>query len=129
MVLCVSLVLLAYFYGMKPYRAAYRFSMPEPIGENERTPKASVLVYSKSEDEHLAATLEMLSQQDYPDYEIIVICDGSWEQAEMLREQYSGVYDNVYFTFIQPGSHNLSRSKLTTTIAVSYTHLTLPTKA
>ena len=118
MVLCVSLVLLAYFYGMKPYRAAYRFSIPEPIEENERTPKASVLVYSKSEDEHLAATLEMLSQQDYPDYEIIVICDGSWEQAEMLREQYSGVYDNVYFTFIQPGSHNLSRSKLTTTIGV-----------
>ena len=47
MVLCVSLVLLAYFYGMKPYRAAYRFSIPEPIGENEHTPKASVLVYSK----------------------------------------------------------------------------------
>lgn len=118
MVLCVSLVLLAYFYGMKPYRDAYRMSIPGPIGENDRTPKASVLVYSKAEDEHLAATLEALSHQDYPDFEIIVICDGSWDQAEMLTERYSGLYDNVYFTFIQPGSHNLSRSKLTITIGV-----------
>lgn len=118
MVLCVTLVVLAYFYGMKPYRDAYRMSIPGPIGENDRTPKASVLVYSKAEDEHLAATLEALSHQDYPDFEIIVICDGSWDQAEMLTERYSGLYDNVYFTFIQPGSHNLSRSKLTITIGV-----------
>lgn len=107
------------FYGLRPYWKAARFADPAAdFAEDETCPKASIIVYCQSPEEVLLATIETLSCQDYPDYEIIVVCDAGPEYAEAVSEMLSARFQNVYVTFVQPGSHNLSRRKLANTIGI-----------
>ena len=62
--------------------------------------------------------LETLCAQDYPDFEVIVVCEATAESIEMLSERVSRRFKNVYVTFIPPGSHNLSRRKLALTLGM-----------
>ncbi len=88
-------------------------------GENKATcPKVSVIVYSFLGEDSLSPYLESLSTQDYPDFEVIVVCETTSEYAGMLSETYSKMYPSVYVTFIPPGSHNLSRRKLALTLGM-----------
>lgn len=112
-------VLLVYIYGIRAYIRAYKAQKSaENIEACKAFPKASVIVYCQSDDDTLDNVLKMITSQDYPNYEVVVVCDCFMAHAEMLREKYSSKYDNVYITFIEPGSHNLSRRKLASTIGI-----------
>lgn len=118
---CCVCVLLTYVYALRPYIRAASFHSPEQNPETEsarEVPKVSVIVYCQADDDVLAEVVAAISRQDYPDFEIIVVCDANDEHAELLSERFSAIYDNVYVTFIQPGSHNLSRRKLAFTIGI-----------
>lgn len=80
--------------------------------------KASVILYSTVDDDLLDNFLKNIMSQDYPDFEVIVVCDANAETTAILNERYSARYPNVYLTFIPPGSHNLSRRKLALTIGI-----------
>lgn len=92
----------------------------EPTMEIEERyfPKVSVVVYSTVNEEMLTEFLKTLCRQDYPDFEVIVVCDASLEVSGILSEKYEELFKNVYVTFIPPGSHNLSRRKLALTIGI-----------
>ena len=81
-------------------------------------PKATVIVHCQNDDEVLDDVLRQLFAQDYPDFEVVVVLDSNLEYADIVTERYAGVYKNLYFTFVQPGSHNLSRRKLANTIGI-----------
>ncbi len=81
-------------------------------------PKMSVIVFAQAEEEGLECCLNQLVRQDYPDFEIIVVCDGTHESARILSEHFTTRYPGVYITFIPPGSHNLSRRKLAFTLGI-----------
>ena len=84
----------------------------------ENLPKVSVVVYSTVNEEILTEFLKQVCTQDYPDYEVIVVCDASFETSGILSEKYAELFSNVYVTFIPPGSHNLSRRKLALTLGI-----------
>ncbi|MDE6717434.1 MAG: glycosyltransferase [Muribaculaceae bacterium] len=90
----------------------------EPEDMETPLPKVSVVVYSTVDEEILTEFLKSVCAQDYPDFEVIVVCDASMETSGMLSERYSELFRNVYVTFIPPGSHNLSRRKLALTIGI-----------
>lgn len=118
---CCIAVVLAYVYALRPYIRAARFVSPSTDDDTEAVqsfPKVSVIVYSQSDDDTLAETVQAISRQDYPDFEVVVVCDAADEHAEFLSEKFKALHDNVYVTFIQPGSHNLSRRKLAFTIGI-----------
>lgn len=82
-------------------------------------PKASVIVYTSFDDDsELIEYLDNLSVQDYPDFEVIVVCESTASGVESLTEKCSTRYNNVYITFIPPGSHNVSRRKLALTLGM-----------
>lgn len=125
--------LLTVAFGLKPMRKAARFpnpSMPSPVeedpeaeGNEEETPaakwpKASVVVYADKDKEWIDACLEMLDDQDYPDYEIIVVAETTAESAQTLAGSYAETHPRVHVTFMQPGSRSLSRRKLANTIGI-----------
>jgi len=112
-------VAVAYFYGLRAYaRAARVFNLEVPEADCIHCPKASVIVYSQSDEDVLEATVAAIMAQDYPDFEVVVVCDASAGQAKIVSEKLSSLYDNVHVTFIEPGSHNLSRRKLANTIGI-----------
>ncbi len=65
----------------KMFHTAPRFPLP-------RTPKVSVVVASYNGDRTLKACLESLRHLNYPDYEIILVDDGSTDTTPQLAEEF-----------------------------------------
>lgn len=65
----------------KLFRAAPHFPLL-------RTPKVSVVVASYNGDRTLKACLESLTKLNYPDYEVILVDDGSTDTTPQLAQQF-----------------------------------------
>ncbi len=81
-------------------------------------PSLSVIVYDFADDETLERYLGQISAQTYPDYKVIIVSDADSVKAREMRERFGEKFPDVHFTFIPPGSHNLSRRKLAFTIGI-----------
>ncbi len=81
-------------------------------------PKLSVIVYAYTEFEETEKYLEMLMAQDYPNFEVILINEGSADTLSILNERVGNRFDNLYITFIPHDAHNLSRRKLAYTVGM-----------
>ena len=102
-------------------RPLFRVGTYKPQEEQDPafgTPKVSVIVYSQVSEEKLMDYLTTICEQDYPDFEVIVVCEATAESNEVLSECCTRRFNNVYVTFIPPGSHNLSRRKLALTLGM-----------
>src|SRR6266498_2864333 len=66
------------------YRVAPRFPLP-------RTPKVSVVVASYNGARTLQACLESLTRLNYPDYEVIVVDDGSTDSTPEIANKFPAV--------------------------------------
>jgi glycosyltransferase involved in cell wall biosynthesis len=65
-----------------------------PYFRQVRQPKVSVVVATYNGDRTLKACLDSLQRLNYPDYEIILVDDGSTDQTREIASRYSGV---LYF--------------------------------
>lgn len=89
----------------------------------EEVPLASVVVYCFTEEDSLIEYLEVVMNQDYPNYEVILVNEGSYDVSTSLAERLQARYPHrLYVTFIPPQSHNLSRRKLAYTIGIKAAH-------
>ena len=57
--------------------------------------KVSVIICAKNEAEQLKTNLPLIVNQDYPDFEIILVNDGSTDSSYDIMEKYSDKYHNV----------------------------------
>ncbi|MDR2476003.1 MAG: glycosyl transferase family 2 [Bacteroidales bacterium] len=106
------------FYYFKPYKRLYAFSKYNCHEySNENPPAASVIIYTDNDSGGLEISLKSLLMQDYPNFEIIIVCETYDENAHLLS-QYKEKYPNVYCTYIPEDSKSLSRKKLALTVAI-----------
>jgi hypothetical protein len=81
-------------------------------------PPVSVIIYVRNRFYDLQDFLPDLLEQDYPQFEVIVVNDGTTEENKntlfRLQEQYS----NLYFTHIPEETRNVSRKKLGLTLGI-----------
>lgn len=101
---------------LKPWRVVSRFR-DKDIPADDSLPGVSIVTYTSSDLDSLSEYLDTLLKQDYPDFEVIAVCDASAETTAMISERFSDI-SNLHITFIPPGSHNVSRRKLAQTIGV-----------
>jgi glycosyltransferase involved in cell wall biosynthesis len=71
-----SIVLLAYY--LLVFNKVSRFKAPSPKSGKEYPP-VSVIICARNEKENLEKFLPSVLDQDYPEFEVIVVDDGSWE--------------------------------------------------
>jgi cellulose synthase/poly-beta-1,6-N-acetylglucosamine synthase-like glycosyltransferase len=75
------------------YRAVQaQYSAPLPP-RLERTPRVSVVVCAYNAERTMDACLESLRTVNYPDYEVIVVNDGSTDATLAISERHKAVYD------------------------------------
>lgn len=87
-----------------------------PAGE---CPKVSVIVHTFTEEEETIAWLEMAMAQDYPDFEVILVNEGSSETTAALAERVEERWpEGLYVTFVPHEAYNLSRRKLAVTVGM-----------
>ncbi len=141
--IAILIFIITVFYGFSPIRRILSYfrdnkdnlipaDIESHIAEQdvtEETPaedfpakkKVSVIVYTENTDYPLEDYINILLEQDYPNFEIIGVNDASHEATAIVAEKFEG-NNRVYITFVPQGSHNVSRRKLALTIGMKAAH-------
>ena len=121
-VLSGTLVLLfvaqVYFYARYMAAPARRLrkgagDMPEP----QDLPGVTIVLCAHNESGNLSQYLQVLLTQDYPEYEVIVVDDGSEDDTRLVIEQYMTHDPRLRMTFVPYGARVGSTKKLALTLA------------
>ncbi len=89
MLLFLFLLQLAVWYGL--YRRVLRISDPAPVARGE-LPPLSVLIAARNEAENLKRFLPAVLNQDYPDFEVLVIDDAGADHTETVLNEMAGLH-------------------------------------
>ena len=110
-----------YFYAR--YMAAparkLRRDKKSPI-TNDQSPiveGVSVILCAHNESYNLSQYLQFLLTQDYPEYEVIVVDDGSEDDTRAVIERYMTRDPRLHMTFVPYGARVGSTKKLALTLA------------
>ena len=77
----------------------------------------SVVLCAQNERENLSNYLRALLSQDYPEYEVIVVDDGSEDDTRAIVESYMALDNRLHLTFVPYGARVRSTKKLALTLA------------
>lgn len=85
---------------------------------NETIEPLSVIICAKNEYENLKNNLPVILDQNYPDFEVIVVNDCSTDDSEMLLGELEQKYSKLRHTTIEPDKKFLHGKKLAVTIGM-----------
>ena len=119
-ILCLTFFYQLYFYlryvnGVLRLRSK---TIKNKISFLTEQPPVSVIICAKDEAENLRQFLPFVLQQEYPDFEVIVINDGSTDETQSLLNDLCVEYQNLRTTFVPVGANNLSTKKLGLTLGI-----------
>lgn len=78
----------------------------------------SVIICARDEANNLRKNLKYILEQNYPEFEVIVVNDGSTDESEILLNNLKENYPNLRSTFVPYGAKNLSTKKLALTLGI-----------
>ncbi|WP_072545679.1 glycosyltransferase [Mediterranea massiliensis] len=84
----------------------------------QELPPLSVILCAHDEVENLRRNLPAIFEQDYPQFEVIVINDGEKGESEEYLTQLEEQYSNLYHSFVPDSSRYISRKKLAVTLGI-----------
>jgi cellulose synthase/poly-beta-1,6-N-acetylglucosamine synthase-like glycosyltransferase len=125
----LGVFLISLFYQWGLYLFLYlKFPRHNP-GKSRRTKKpVSVVICAKNEEENLRAFLPGVLEQDYPEFEVVVVNDASTDGTEDLLAEMSARYPNLRTTHLPMNEKFSHGKKLALTIglkAARYDHVVL----
>ncbi len=109
------------YYYLRYQSAALRRKRAERKGKIsyvDKLPPVSVIITARDADERLRKFLPEVLNQDYPDFEVIVVNDGANEDTEFLLRDLKLIYPNLKSTFVPHGTTNISTKKLALTLGI-----------
>ncbi|MBQ5453744.1 MAG: glycosyltransferase [Bacteroidales bacterium] len=86
--------------------------------ENTEIEPVSVIICAKNESENLKERLQYVLEQDYPDFEVVVVNDQSTDDTELVLDEYKQKYKNLYVTEISHDRIFRQGKKLALTIGI-----------
>lgn len=116
------LFLIQIFFYFNYYRKPYFVACKREKNSNKpfcRKPKVSVIIASENAADELAENLPVILTQDYPDFEVIVVNNGSTDESETLLQSLQLKHPHLYITYL-PYSNDITfgRRKLALTIGI-----------
>lgn len=112
------------------YELSYYFGYLNVVGKMKRLAKngrinysdkrlaVSVIIAARDESDNLRKFLPFVLEQEYPEFEVIVVNDGSTDETEDLLTEFKKKYPHLRSSFVPTGTTNLSTKKLALTIAI-----------
>jgi poly-beta-1,6-N-acetyl-D-glucosamine synthase len=86
--------------------------------EVTKLPSVSVIISAKNEDENLQNYLPVLMEQDYPDYEVIVINDQSVDDTKFILEAFEKQYKRLQVVTVTEHINEHNGKKLPLTLGI-----------
>ena len=120
LILCIFFFIEFYYYCFV-FSACTLYSRSVRKGKvwfNTSQPPVSVIIYAKNNIEELKYNLPEVLNQKYPDFEVIIVNDGSVDDTKDYITILKKEYENLYHTYIPEEAHSLSRKKLALTIGI-----------
>jgi poly-beta-1,6-N-acetyl-D-glucosamine synthase len=78
----------------------------------------SIVICAKNEAENLEKYLPMILEQDYPDYEVVVVNDCSEDETEDVLKRFMNIYPRLRTTFIKEDEKFRHGKKLALTVGI-----------
>ncbi len=90
----------------------------KPLRSSIKRFPVSVIVCARNEEENLKQNLPLILEQDYPEYEVIVVNDASVDGTEDLLSELKRQYSHLRSTFIRENDHIRAGKKLALTVGI-----------
>ncbi len=84
----------------------------------DEKPGVSIIIAAKNESTNLQQFLPFVLEQDYPNYEVIVVDDASDDESDNVISQMMSKYAHLHTSFVPKGAKNLSTKKLALSIGI-----------
>ncbi|GIV41500.1 MAG: glycosyl transferase family 2 [Vicingaceae bacterium] len=99
-----------------------------PIEEVEQWPPVSIIICAKNERDNIINNLPLILEQNYPDFEVIVVNDASTDDTEDILKGLTVIYPNLKYTFSTENDEKYFSKKRALTIGIKksqHNHLLL----
>ncbi len=117
--LLLSLFIVAVLVNTCFYIAFSRFiyTLPQPLRESSGFP-VSVIVCAKNEAENLEKNIPLLLEQEYPNFELILVNDASTDETPNIIEKFAEQDARVHTVHIQNNEAFWSNKKYSLTLGI-----------
>jgi len=95
-----------------------KFAYVKWQGSNPKKVPISVIVCAKNEEENVAKFVPILADQDYPDYEIILIDDASSDNTLEIFEEFEKQYSKVRLVKVENNEAFWGNKKFALTLGI-----------
>lgn len=85
---------------------------------SSHTPPVSVVICARNEENNLREFLPKVLEQDYPDFEVIVVNDASEDNTSQVLDEFAKLYPRLYVTNMPNDINIISRKKFAVTVGV-----------
>ena len=120
-----ALLSMAFFHQLYHYfryiNVVSRINKKEQKGKRvfvAEYPPVSIIICAKDEADNLRNFLPAILNQDYPDFEVVVINDGSTDETTDILKEFRENYPNLRTTFVPVSANIISTKKLGITLGV-----------
>ena len=116
-----TLTIVQLLYNFIIYNAPHRRCVAERKGKLPQAtsqPSLSVIITASDQEELLAKHLPHILEQDYPNFEVIVVDDNSADDTKELLERFSRQYPHLYTTYTSDSIRYISHKKLALTLGI-----------
>ncbi len=113
--LVTFLIQLFYYFGFFIKIPLYK----KPVSsENKKVIPLSVVICARDEEENLSKFLPTILEQDYPDFEVIVVNDCSSDNSELVLNKFVKEYSRLRVTTIKQDEKFSHNKKLALTVGI-----------
>lgn len=107
-----------YYLGL--YRKLYTHSKQtaHAMEAGNGNPPLSVIMVAKDNSDELRENLPSILEQDYPEFEVIVVYDRSADDCDDILKLLEDKYPHLYHTFIPDSARYISHKKLGITMGI-----------
>lgn len=117
LLLCFLIQLFFYlFFYRRPY--TYQKKKGEISVPDEVLPPISVIVTSKNSAEELERSLPFIMEQEYPNFEVIVVNRGSTDDTDIVLKAAEQRYSRLYHTYVPAEADGINEKKLALTLGI-----------
>lgn len=108
-------VLLIYYFALYA-RIAFRKSVP--VAKVANLPSLSIVITAKDEAHNLVKIIPVLLDQDYPEFEIVVVNDNSRDETADILDDYKNRYSNVREVMLTSSVSNLQGKRFPMSLGI-----------
>jgi len=112
--------LLQVLFYLLVYNSPYRHHKKQQSAslQDDELPPISVIIPSKNNSEELAKNLPYIMEQDYPNFEVVVVNSGSTDETDMVLKAAALKYPHLYHTYVPDEAESVNEKKLALTIGI-----------